>query len=85
MIPPRLSNEQIVIINKAIRDENYSMSSCKPVRFLFKGQSLNIETGDLTPRNINVLYQTIYWNFSKDIVKKIPSFLGNDVTVIYSD
>lgn len=37
-----------------------------PVRFMVNGRALNIITGELQPRGINVIYQVCYWNFARD-------------------
>lgn len=46
-----------------------------PVRFLVNGQSLNIFSGELSPKNTNVMYHTVYWYFTKETSKKIARWL----------
>lgn len=69
---PKLTKEQI----KEIVQELVPNREAVPVRFLYKGQNLNIETGQLLPKGTNVLYQTVYWNFSKTTALKIAKWLG---------
>jgi len=47
-----------------------------PVRFMVKGQALNITSGELSQKNINVIHQITYWHFTKDTAKKIAEWLG---------
>jgi len=47
-----------------------------PVRFMSRGGSLNILTGDVTRKGANVMHQTVYWNFNKATAKKIAKWLG---------
>lgn len=48
-----------------------------PVRFQINGQTLNLTTGELQPRGINVLYQLVYWNFTKETAKKIAGWTNS--------
>jgi hypothetical protein len=48
-----------------------------PVRFQINGQTLNLTTGELQPKGINVLYQLVYWNFTKETSKKIAEWTGS--------
>ncbi len=52
------------------------VNSGVPVRFMKGGGSLNIETGQTTPRGANVMHQIVYWNFTKETAKKIADWLG---------
>lgn len=47
-----------------------------PVRFMKGGESMDIVTGKTTPKGTNVMYQMVYWNFTKDTAKKIAGWLG---------
>lgn len=47
-----------------------------PVRFMHGGQSLNIESGELSGKGTNVMNQMIYWNFSKETAREIAKELG---------
>ncbi len=54
-----------------------------PVRFMDNGKSLDILSGDTTKRGTNIMYQIVYWKFSKETSKKIANWLG--VKVIFSE
>jgi hypothetical protein len=70
MIPIKLTEEQIEqVINELVPNGI-------PVRFLINGRNLNIETGELLSKNINVIHQIHYWKFSRDTSKKIAHWLG---------
>lgn len=74
---PKLTKEQI----GEIKDE---ITPCgRPVRFMFQGRSLNIVTGELCKKGINIMYQIVYWNFEEETSKKIASWLG--VKAVFSD
>jgi len=51
------------------------VSTGTPVRFLRNGQAVNICTGDLSPKGINVMHQPVYWCFPKATAKKIARWL----------
>jgi len=53
-----------------------------PVRFLYKGQSLYITTGDLCSKGCNVMYQKVYWSFTRETALTIATELS--VTPIFS-
>jgi hypothetical protein len=55
-----------------------------PVRFLFHGQCLDIQTGALQSKGINVIHQNHYWGFSRETSNKVVKFLGNDVRAEFS-
>lgn len=67
---PKLTPEQIEEIKKETIQKGI------PVRFLFNGRNLNITNGKLLPKGINVFYQVVYWNFTKETSKKIANWLG---------
>lgn len=52
-----------------------------PVRFLYRGGALDILTGDVTPRGTNVMYQTVYWNFTPETAREIAAVL--DVRAVF--
>jgi len=66
----KLTSEQIDEIKKEL------VSKGVPVRFLDGGQAINIETGERQKKGINIIYQIVYWNFTKDTAKKIAKWLG---------
>ncbi len=47
-----------------------------PVRFLHNGRNLNIVTGELMPKGVNVLYQTVYWRLTRETANKIATRRG---------
>lgn len=65
-----LSPEQIA----EIRDE--LVPNGTPVRFQIGGQTLDICTGRLQRKGINVIHQIHYWKFSKNTSEKISQWLG---------
>lgn len=66
----KLTEEQIKEV------QNEQVQDGVPVRFQINGQTLNIVTGDLQTRGINVMYQIVYWNFTKETSQKIANWLG---------
>jgi hypothetical protein len=48
----------------------------KPVRFMRLGCSLNINTGETTRPNCNIIHQYVYWNFTKETANKIAGWLN---------
>lgn len=66
----KLSPEQHAEIKKEVVGQGV------PVRFMVKGRALNITTGELTQKFVNVIHQITYWNFTKDTAKKIGEWLG---------
>jgi len=48
----------------------------RPVRFLKSGRALNITTGELASKGSNVIYHSVYWNFSDTTAKRIGQWLG---------
>lgn len=67
---PKLTSDQIAEIKGEM------VKSGVPVRFMKGGGSLNIETGHVSPRGVNVIHQIVYWNFTKETAKKIADWLG---------
>ena len=47
-----------------------------PVRFLVNGRALNLSTGELQQKGINVIHQMCYWNFTRETSKKIAKWLN---------
>jgi hypothetical protein len=47
-----------------------------PVRFLTEGRCLNVVTGDLAARGTNVMYHTVYWNFTRETALQIAKWTG---------
>lgn len=68
----KLTKEQVqeVIADTKIDNEKV------PVRFLDNGQNVNISSGERLPKNTNVIYHHVYWNFSKDTANKISKYLN---------
>jgi hypothetical protein len=54
-----------------------------PVRFLDNGRNLNIATGELMPKGVNVIYQTVYWQLARETANKIATRLG--VRAVFSE
>ncbi len=64
-----LTPEQVIIVKKQM------VQNGVPVRFQINGQTMNISTGELQPKGINIINQLVYWNFSKDTSKQIAEWL----------
>jgi hypothetical protein len=48
-----------------------------PVRFQIDGRTVaNLTTLDLHTKGINVIHQTVYWNFTKETAQKIAGWIG---------
>lgn len=56
-----------------LRNELVPSSQATPVRFQFQGQTVILETGDLQGKGINVMYQHVYWNFTRETARKIAA------------
>ena len=54
-----------------------------PCRFMYKGRNLNISTGLLAKNGINVMYQLVYWHFTKATARDIAKHLK--CKVIFSE
>ncbi len=74
---PRLTEEQIARFQATLVNPGV------PVRFLYNGGALNIITGHVQPRGINVIYQRVYWNFSRETALEIAKLL--DVRAVFSE
>lgn len=67
-----LTEEQVkYFLNKVSKDK----SKCKPVRFQLNGRTMNISTGELQERGINVIHQYFYWNFTNETANEIGRVL----------
>jgi hypothetical protein len=67
---PRLTEEQV---SEAQRE---TVRNGVPVRFMFSGRALNIETGELSPKGASIMHQTVYWGFPRETARKIAEWLG---------
>lgn len=67
---PHLTETQVAYFRAAL------IKSGVPVRFLYDGGALNIETGHVQPRGINVIYQRVYWNFTRQTAREIAKTLN---------
>jgi len=67
---PKLSKEQI---DKYVKRK---VNNGVPARFLWKGQNLNISTGETLKKGTNVMHQIVYWDFDKATTKEIAKELG---------
>jgi hypothetical protein len=74
-----LSEEEI----EAIKASMVSWKDTVPVRFMYKGRNLNISSGRLMPKGINVIHQIHYWNFPRDTAKRIAKAL--QVQAVFSE
>ena len=68
----KMTEEQIA----EIKAEMVPSKDAAIVRFQVQGQTLNICSGELQPKGINVMHQQVYWNFTKETAKKIAGWLG---------
>ena len=73
----KLTYEQLEEVSKEM------VQNGVPVRFLHEGRCLVITTGELMTKGINVIYQEVYWNFTKETSKKIAKWL--EVKAIFSE
>lgn len=69
MTGPRLTESQIEELKKEAVTDGVG------VRFLYKGQALGIQSGQLYPKGSNVIYHPIYFKFTKETAKKIARWL----------
>lgn len=74
----KLNNSEI----EYVRFNLVSDKQATVVRFLKDGRNLNIETGYLLPKGINVINQIHYWNFPKWLSLEIAKWL--DARAIFS-
>jgi hypothetical protein len=71
---PKLTEAQIAAIkSEMVKDGD---PKGRPVRFQVNGQTLNISTGELQTKGINIIHQIVYWNFPEATSKKIATWLG---------
>jgi hypothetical protein len=47
-----------------------------PVRFQEDGQTCDIVTGQKQKKGITVIYQLVYWHFTKELAKEIAKLTG---------
>lgn len=74
-----LTKSEIDEIKKGMVQTNET----KPVRFLADGCNFNICTGETMRKGTNVLYQMVYWNFSRTTANRIADLTGT--TAVFSD
>jgi len=67
---PRLTEEQVS------EAQGEMVKNGVPVRFMFGGRALNIETGELSSKGANIMHQTVYWGFPRETSRKIAEWLG---------
>lgn len=75
---PKLTEVQKEEVLKELVPESKGV----PVRFQLDGRTMDIITGELQPKSINVIYQNFYWRFSRETSLKIAKWLG--VEAIFS-
>lgn len=64
-----------------IKSEMLPTDTGVPCRFLVNGQCLQIGTGNLMRKGVNVIHQWVYWRFTKETAKKIATWL--DAKVVF--
>lgn len=69
-----LTNDEIEIIQTLPRAQG-TVS-----RFTADGRGFNPVTGALAPRGTNVIYQTVYWDLSRDAAETIAALTGARLT-----
>lgn len=74
----KLTEDQITEIKNEIIDlKNKPIDKIFPVRFMYNGQCISsLKELTLQPKGINVIYQTHYWNFTKQTALKIANWIG---------
>ncbi len=70
MIMKTLTDEQISSLRKKLTD------GCVAVRFQFGGETVNITTGEKTPRGTNIINQQVYWGFDKKTALEVARITG---------
>ena len=70
LLEAKLSKEQIDVLKKE------TVKNGVPVRFLVGGAAIDIITGETFKKGMNVMYQPVYWNFTKETAKKVAEMLG---------
>jgi hypothetical protein len=78
---PKLTPQQIAKYRDRMRDGNDPQ--IRICRFLYNGQALNIQTGELASRGSNVIYHQHYWRWDKETAKEIAKDLGEKVRVVW--
>jgi len=82
-----LTDEQIAILKEAhARGKAEARNSA--TRIFINGQNYNASTGEVLPKGINVMYQMVYWDFTRDTAKMLKKFVqdnnpGQKVTMNY--
>lgn len=82
-VGPKLSDAFTPEEIEAIKAEMVPYDQATVVRFLHNGQNLTIQTGRLMAKGINVIHQTVYWNFTRETAKRIAAALK--VTAVFSE
>ena len=78
---PKLTPQQVAKYRDRMRENgDRQIRIC---RFLYRGQALNIQTGDLSSRGSNVLYHRHYWRWDKETALAIAKDLGEEVRVVW--
>lgn len=47
-----------------------------PVRFQEDGQTVDIVTGEKNSKGCNIMYQRVYWNFTRETAKEVATLTG---------
>ncbi len=76
----KLTQEQVM----ELKGEMVSAKEAQIVRFLYNGQNLNLITGELMSKGVNVMNQVVYWNFNKATIDKILKYLPG-VKAVFSE
>jgi hypothetical protein len=76
---PKLSPEQIDYFKLRMVEHG------TPARFLYQGRCLDIVTGALDTKGINIIHQRHYWHFTAATAREIASALGEGVRVVLSE
>jgi len=71
MIEP-LTEKQMEKLPKNINAE------ANAVRFMTNGQAIDICTGYLYPKGINVIHQIMYWHRPKEFINTVVEFLSEN-------
>jgi hypothetical protein len=74
---PKLTDEQVKHFKSLM------IPNGQPVRFMYEGCALNIISGQMQKKSINIIYQRCYWNFSHDTSLEIAKVLG--VKAVFSE
>ena len=79
---PRLTPEQVAKYRDRMRE--WKDPRVRVCRFLYRGRGLNIQTGELSSRGCNVIYQRCYWHWDEETALEIAKDLGKEVKVVWS-